>query len=615
MTYFPVQSPYPIFNEEDGTPLEDGFIYIGEANQNPITNPITISWDTAGLYPAAQPVRTIGGYPDRNGSPGIIYVNAGAFEDYSILVQDKQGNQIYSEQSARSAFGGFGSNSLDIIDDLRSISGFDEPVYVRGHTTVADGGGGTFEWTDGAAPGTYTDDNGLIIVPTGGDGSGAWIRQFSGPVDVRWYGATGDGSTDDTTAIQAALDSGNHVYVPEGDYLISTTLDISTNGQVISGDGIYSSNISIGADITGINVTGSYATIEKFFVTGSIAHSVTSHGIQIGETSGGGGARTTIRNIRVLNCGGDGIRVSDGNLGNFHDVVSITNNVHGIHMTNENPDNNAWTFSGYIDVRGNGGNGLHIPEGPLAAASDPDASKSHMINSVTAQNNTGYGVYIGTRSNIINVYAESNTIDDIYVANDSGGEGNIIFIAQGNTVTFENPSPNLVTTANIVAENNYGASYARAFYNFLCREGLTIAEASTVGRWKVNVDSSADRTLFLSGYGSSSGSWRVRLIAGLNEDDDTVNVKLQTGHIEIGYDGFGDSIAYFYDDTNDVFRTLRWDDSTSNWKAEDSSGVNRKIWDSGDNASLAAGSGISGSFTTVDGKTVTVTNGIITAIV
>lgn len=39
-------------------------------------------------------------------------------------------------------------------------------------------------------------------------------------VDVREFGATGDGTTDDTAAIQEALDEGGVIWFPQGDYLI-----------------------------------------------------------------------------------------------------------------------------------------------------------------------------------------------------------------------------------------------------------------------------------------------------------------------------------------------------------------------------------------------------------
>lgn len=46
--------------------------------------------------------------------------------------------------------------------------------------------------------------------------------------DVKLFGATGDGSTDDSAAIQAAIDDtdGGMVYIPRGKYVIGTTLDI-----------------------------------------------------------------------------------------------------------------------------------------------------------------------------------------------------------------------------------------------------------------------------------------------------------------------------------------------------------------------------------------------------
>src|SRR5690554_498154 len=44
-------------------------------------------------------------------------------------------------------------------------------------------------------------------------------RVYSGPIDVKWFGALGDGSTDDTVAIQAAIDFGSIVF-PSGTYMV-----------------------------------------------------------------------------------------------------------------------------------------------------------------------------------------------------------------------------------------------------------------------------------------------------------------------------------------------------------------------------------------------------------
>ncbi|MAC98187.1 MAG: hypothetical protein CL971_07105 [Euryarchaeota archaeon] len=61
----------------------------------------------------------------------------------------------------------------------------------------------------------------------------------TGIVSVKDYGAVGDGSTDDTSAIQSALNS-NHeaIYFPTGNYLISSTLtSTSKDNRKIYGEG------------------------------------------------------------------------------------------------------------------------------------------------------------------------------------------------------------------------------------------------------------------------------------------------------------------------------------------------------------------------------------------
>ena len=96
MSALSIQPTYPIFTDIDGQPLEDGYVWIGQANLDPQGNPINVYWDAALTLPAAQPVRTRGGYPVNSGTPARLYVNS----DYSIRVMNKNGSTVYSAPTA-----------------------------------------------------------------------------------------------------------------------------------------------------------------------------------------------------------------------------------------------------------------------------------------------------------------------------------------------------------------------------------------------------------------------------------------------------------------------------------------------------------------------------------
>lgn len=68
--------------------------------------------------------------------------------------------------------------------------------------------------------GTFIYDATQSAVNNGGTVFDGWVRQYSGAVNVKWFGAVGDGITDDTVAIQNALDLGYAVAVPEGVFLV-----------------------------------------------------------------------------------------------------------------------------------------------------------------------------------------------------------------------------------------------------------------------------------------------------------------------------------------------------------------------------------------------------------
>jgi hypothetical protein len=101
-----------------------------------------------------------------------------------------------------------------------------------------------------AATKTYVDDiaiSGLPnVIPSANVvvtqvGTGAVQRtvesKLQDTVSIKDFGAVGDGVTNDRAAIQAALDTGKSVYVPQGTYAIGSTISLTADGQCLYGDG------------------------------------------------------------------------------------------------------------------------------------------------------------------------------------------------------------------------------------------------------------------------------------------------------------------------------------------------------------------------------------------
>ncbi len=132
--------------------------------------------------------------------------------------------------------------NLPTIQALKDepVSGTNEPtndtIIVEGYHASNDGGGGIFNYD---ASSSAADDGGLVIQPT--SGSGRWIRQWEGALNVRWFGAKGDGSMA-TEEIQSAIDSAQgfevgdtsvpNVFFPSGRYGIDETITWKSAGLV-----------------------------------------------------------------------------------------------------------------------------------------------------------------------------------------------------------------------------------------------------------------------------------------------------------------------------------------------------------------------------------------------
>jgi hypothetical protein len=174
--------PFPVFQDRDGQPLENGYVWLGVANLNPQTNPVIAYFDAELTIVAPQPLRTLNGYISRAGTPAQVYVDG---VDFSILVQDSKGSMVYNFPEGT----GIGADACGVTYNPPFTGGVAIPVCEK-------------------------------------------LAQY---VSVKDFGAVGDGVTDDTAAIQAALDyadsiGGAVVEMQKGEeYFTTTALNVKSN--------------------------------------------------------------------------------------------------------------------------------------------------------------------------------------------------------------------------------------------------------------------------------------------------------------------------------------------------------------------------------------------------
>jgi hypothetical protein len=89
-------NPIEQYFDLNGNPLENGYLYFGEVYGNPQTDPVMVYFDPEFTIPAAQPVRTVNGYPVRSGTASGLF----APQDVSITILNSKREQVlYIESS------------------------------------------------------------------------------------------------------------------------------------------------------------------------------------------------------------------------------------------------------------------------------------------------------------------------------------------------------------------------------------------------------------------------------------------------------------------------------------------------------------------------------------
>ena len=195
-----------------------------------------------------------------------------------------------------------------------------------------------------------------------------------GWVNVKDFGAVGDGEHDDTEAFKNAINTNKIIYIPEGTYLISETLYIQNYmfGETKHKSIIKKNNNFIGTSLisigTNINNRKDYINIENLKLDGT---DKTVNGIELY------GSFAYINNLYIVNCN-KGI-YGEKAWTNWVTFNNIYNNIIGIHLYDN--ANNITIFSN--EIHHNDSHGIKF-EGGFASR----------IISNGIESNGDYGIYI-----------------------------------------------------------------------------------------------------------------------------------------------------------------------------------------------------------------------------
>lgn len=285
--------------------------------------------------------------------------------------------------------------TFDTVADMKAATNLIAGSYAKtlGFYSVDDGGGATYTISD-----TGTADEYKVIAV--GDLYATIVND--NVVNVKQYGAKGDGTTDDSDAIQACLDNSKNIIFTKANYYITKSLNISSNIR-IDGQGakiftdIESNTINTftGSNLTNVEICnfefdGSYRSISIENSTYIRLHDLTiktiGWGILLKLTNYFNVENITFNQTRTSDYSNtDGVHVNGGKHGIIRNIYGTTDD----DMIALNADETSGLIGDIIDV---------------------------VVDHVVTVNSQEYGSLNATYRGI-KIYSRGSRIDDILIKN------------------------------------------------------------------------------------------------------------------------------------------------------------------------------------------------------
>jgi hypothetical protein len=263
-----------------------------------------------------------------------------------------------------------------------------------------------------------------VTMPGGGSATGNKIglHTFGLFFNAQDFGAVGDGSTDDTAALQACYTAAKAamapMYIPAGQYVFTSALTwdgyVSVIGAGRGSDPFFGTVLRKKGTFTGITIAPGGELVEyRDFVLDKHSTGAGGVGIEITVATSG----LSMRNVTITNQGSHGLLLSAATQCVFDNVRSAVNGGDGIRLEPTGADYcNANYFSNIITSL-NTGYGFNLVGGA-------GGTYANQILNLVTQNNTNYGYRSNDITNYAVIYSETNTAGDIIL--ESGAVRNFV---------------------------------------------------------------------------------------------------------------------------------------------------------------------------------------------